>query len=109
MSREMANTHMIVDALITMVALTAGFAIPGDCDGNQGPNHGSTVFLRKTTFQIFMLAETYGLFFQFFHCFSSHDTIQYYWKGIIILAHYCNSIRHYFNYIIDSGFHCKDF
>lgn len=69
MSREMANTHMIVDALITMVALTAGFVIPGDCDSNQGPNHGSTVLLRKTTFQIFMLAETYGLFFSIFSLF----------------------------------------
>lgn len=61
--REKANTHMVVAALITTVALTAGFTMPGGFDGNQGPNQGSPVLLRKTAFKTFMVADTIALLF----------------------------------------------
>lgn len=36
------NTHIIVAALITTVALTAGFAVPGGFEGNNEGDKGST-------------------------------------------------------------------
>ncbi|KAL8107323.1 protein ACCELERATED CELL DEATH 6-like [Apium graveolens] len=61
--KEMVNTHMIVAALITTVALTAGFAMPGGFDGNEGPNQGSAILLRKPAFKTFMVADTIALLF----------------------------------------------
>ncbi|KAL8111595.1 hypothetical protein AgCh_019348 [Apium graveolens] len=59
--RRAANTHMIVAALITTVALTAGFAMPDGFDGNQGPSQGSPILLKKTTFKIFMATDAIAL------------------------------------------------
>lgn len=54
---------MIVAALIATVALTAGFAMPGGFDGNQGPNQGSAVLLRETAFKVFMVTDAIALLF----------------------------------------------
>ncbi|KAL1804301.1 hypothetical protein ACET3Z_032948 [Daucus carota] len=55
------STHMVVAALITTVALTAGFAMPGGFDGNQGKAQGSAVLLRKTSFEGFIVTDTIAL------------------------------------------------
>nr|XP_017223896.1 PREDICTED: protein ACCELERATED CELL DEATH 6-like isoform X2 [Daucus carota subsp. sativus] len=55
------STHMVVAALITTVALTAGFAMPGGFDGNQGQSQGSAVLLRKTSFEAFIVTDTIAL------------------------------------------------
>ena len=55
------STHMVVAALIATVALTAGFAMPGGFDGNQGQSQGSAVLLRKTSFEAFIVTDTIAL------------------------------------------------
>ncbi|XP_063940848.1 protein ACCELERATED CELL DEATH 6-like [Daucus carota subsp. sativus] len=55
------SIHMVVAALITTVALTAGFAMPGGFDGNQGKAQGSAVLLRKTSFEGFIVTDTIAL------------------------------------------------
>ncbi|WOG81472.1 hypothetical protein DCAR_0100619 [Daucus carota subsp. sativus] len=62
-NKEMVNTHMIVAALITTIALTAGFAMPGGFDGNQGPNQGSPLLIHKTAFKTFMVTDAMALLF----------------------------------------------
>ncbi|XP_017236932.1 ankyrin repeat-containing protein At5g02620-like isoform X1 [Daucus carota subsp. sativus] len=59
MRQQMANSHMIVAALVTTVALTAGFTVPGGFDSNRG----SPLLLRKPAFKIFMIADTLALLF----------------------------------------------
>nr|XP_017254916.1 PREDICTED: ankyrin repeat-containing protein At5g02620-like [Daucus carota subsp. sativus] len=59
MHQQMANSHMIVAALVTTVALTAGFTVPGGFDSSQG----SPLLLRKPAFKIFMIADTVALLF----------------------------------------------
>ncbi|WOG85561.1 hypothetical protein DCAR_0104752 [Daucus carota subsp. sativus] len=61
--RQRANTHMVVAALVTTVALTAGFAMPGGFNGNLGPDQGSPLLLRKPAFNIFVVADTVALLF----------------------------------------------
>ncbi|XP_074331465.1 uncharacterized protein LOC141668464 [Apium graveolens] len=61
--RRAINTHMIVAALITTVALTAGFAMPGGFDGNEGPTQGSPILIKKTAFKIFIATDTIALLF----------------------------------------------
>ncbi|WOG85554.1 hypothetical protein DCAR_0104745 [Daucus carota subsp. sativus] len=63
MRRQRANTHMVVAALVTTVALTAGFAMPGGFNGNLGPEQGSPLLLRKPAFNIFVVADTVALLF----------------------------------------------
>ncbi|XP_017242440.2 protein ACCELERATED CELL DEATH 6-like isoform X1 [Daucus carota subsp. sativus] len=75
--RQMVNTHVIVAALITTVALTAGFDMPGGFDGNQGPNQGSAVLSRKTAFKIFMVADTIALLFSISSLFLYFLTAMY--------------------------------
>ncbi|KAL8110484.1 protein ACCELERATED CELL DEATH 6-like [Apium graveolens] len=60
--REMISTHMIVAALIATVALTAGFAMPGGFDGNQGPTQGSPILVKSRAFKYFIIADTLALF-----------------------------------------------
>lgn len=57
--RNMINTHMIVAALITTVALTAGFAMPGGFD----QDNGSAVLIGKPAFKTFIVADTLALLF----------------------------------------------
>lgn len=52
------STHMIVAALITTVALTAGFAMPGGFDEKQG-----SAILRNTAFKTFVVADALALLF----------------------------------------------
>lgn len=59
--KNLINTQMVVAALIATVAMTAGFAMPGGFDGNQGQNQGSAVLLRKRAFQGFIIADTIAL------------------------------------------------
>ncbi|KAL8111591.1 protein ACCELERATED CELL DEATH 6-like [Apium graveolens] len=61
--RRAINTHMIVAALITTVAITAGFAMPGGFDGNEGPTQGSPILIKKTAFKIFIATDTIALLF----------------------------------------------
>ncbi|WOG85557.1 hypothetical protein DCAR_0104748 [Daucus carota subsp. sativus] len=63
MLTQQANTHMIVAALVTTVALTAGFAMPGGFNGTLGPDQGSPLLLRKPAFNIFVVADTVALLF----------------------------------------------
>ncbi|KAL8108570.1 hypothetical protein AgCh_024879 [Apium graveolens] len=57
-NRTVMNTHMIVAALITTVALTAGFAMPGGFDDKEG-----SAVLRNTPFKTFLVADALALLF----------------------------------------------
>lgn len=86
--RNMINTHMIVAALITTVALTAGFAMPGGFD----QNNGSAVLIRKPAFKTFIAADSVALLFSITSLFlyfiatwyDSEDTIKV--RAFILLA-----------------------
>lgn len=59
--RKTADTHMIVAALVTTVTFAAGFTLPGGYDGNEGPNEGLAILVRKHAFMAFMVTDTIGL------------------------------------------------
>lgn len=61
--RKMINSHMVVAALVATAALTAGFTMPGGYDGEQGPNPGSAVLSKRSSFHIFELFDTCALLF----------------------------------------------
>lgn len=57
-NKTLVNTHMIVAALITTVAFTAGFALPGGFDEKKG-----YAVLRNTAFKTFLIADSLALLF----------------------------------------------
>ncbi|KAL2506657.1 Ankyrin repeat family protein [Abeliophyllum distichum] len=59
--RKIADTHMVVAALITTVAFAAGFTIPGGYDGNDGPNKGLANLSRKAAFKVFIITDTLAM------------------------------------------------
>lgn len=56
------GNHMVVAALIVTVSLTAGFAMPGGFNGNEGSTQGSALLSKKPAFMIFLVADTLALF-----------------------------------------------
>lgn len=75
--KKAINTHMIVAALIATVALTAGFAMPGGFDGNEGPTQGSAILVRKTAFQTFIITDAIALLFSISSLFLYFMTTLY--------------------------------
>lgn len=71
------NTHIIVAALITTVALTAGFAVPGGFDAEKGPTQGSPVLLTKAAFRTFIVTDAIAL------VFSISSLFLYFWTILI--------------------------
>ncbi|KAL2530361.1 Ankyrin repeat family protein [Forsythia ovata] len=59
--RKIADTHMVVAALITTVAFAAGFTIPGGYDSNDGPNQGLAILSRKAAFKLFIISDTLAM------------------------------------------------
>ncbi|KAA8527707.1 hypothetical protein F0562_035424 [Nyssa sinensis] len=62
-TREVANTHLIVAALIATVTFTAGFTVPGGYEDNEGPNQGMAILTRKAAFQAFVIWNTIAMIF----------------------------------------------
>ncbi|CAI9776881.1 unnamed protein product [Fraxinus pennsylvanica] len=59
--RKIADTQMVVAALITTVAFAAGFTIPCGYDGNDGPNEGLAILSRKAAFKAFIITDTLAM------------------------------------------------
>ncbi|KAL2530764.1 Ankyrin repeat family protein [Forsythia ovata] len=59
--RKIADTHMVVAALITTVAFAAGFTIPGGYESNDGPNQGLAILSRKAAFKVFIISDTVAM------------------------------------------------
>lgn len=80
--KKVINSHMIVAALITTVALTAVFSMPGGFDDKQG-----SAVLRNTAFKTFLVADAVALLFSmsslflYFVTTLSDDTV----KALIVL------------------------
>ncbi|XP_022863482.1 protein ACCELERATED CELL DEATH 6-like [Olea europaea var. sylvestris] len=76
--RKVADTHIVVAALITTVAFAAGFTIPGGYDGNDGPNKGLAILSRKAAFKAFIITDTLAMVCSasaiFLHFFAAVET-----------------------------------
>ncbi|XP_060183434.1 protein ACCELERATED CELL DEATH 6-like [Lycium barbarum] len=59
--KERVNAHLLVATLITAIAFTAGFTIPGGYDDDEGPSKGMAILARKTAFKVFVVADTLAL------------------------------------------------
>ncbi|KAA8548750.1 hypothetical protein F0562_000434 [Nyssa sinensis] len=75
--RKIADTHLIVAALIATVTFAAGFTMPGGY-GNEDPNKGMAVLARQAAFQIFAISNTIAMISStcavFFHFIASGYT-----------------------------------
>ncbi|WOH16483.1 hypothetical protein DCAR_0936038 [Daucus carota subsp. sativus] len=74
---KIINTHIIVAALITTVALTAGFAMPGGFNSTEGENQGSPMLLKKASFQTFIIADAIALLLSISSLFLYFYTIMF--------------------------------
>ncbi|KAK3009178.1 hypothetical protein RJ639_013518, partial [Escallonia herrerae] len=63
--KKVADTHLLVAALIATVAFTAGFTIPGGFyGGNDGPNQaGKAILMKEVAFKTFIISDTIALLF----------------------------------------------
>ncbi|KAK3008590.1 hypothetical protein RJ639_014709, partial [Escallonia herrerae] len=63
--RKLADTHLLVAALIATVAFTAGFTIPGGFyGGNDVPNQaGKAILMKEVAFKTFIISDTIALMF----------------------------------------------
>lgn len=61
--RNIGNTYLIVAVLIATVAFAAGFTLPGGYDGNDGPNYGMAVLVKRAAFKAFVVTDTIAMTF----------------------------------------------
>ncbi|XAR57338.1 hypothetical protein NMG60_11025440 [Bertholletia excelsa] len=59
--KKMGETHLIVATLVTTIAFTAAFTIPGGYDGNPGSNQGLAILAKTAAFKIFAIANSIAL------------------------------------------------
>ncbi|XAR57344.1 hypothetical protein NMG60_11025456 [Bertholletia excelsa] len=55
---KMHETLLLVVALIATVTFAAGFTLPGGFDGNEGPNQGLAILVKKMSFKVFIITNT---------------------------------------------------
>ncbi|KAK6929854.1 Ankyrin repeat [Dillenia turbinata] len=52
------GSHLIVATLIATVTFAAGFTLPGGFSGNEGPDQGMAILIKKAAFQAFVIFDT---------------------------------------------------
>ncbi|XP_052192685.1 ankyrin repeat-containing protein ITN1-like [Diospyros lotus] len=57
------STIILVVTLVATVTFAASFTVPGGFDGNQGPNEGMAVLVRKAAFKAFVISNTMAVTF----------------------------------------------
>ncbi|KAK2998739.1 hypothetical protein RJ639_024682, partial [Escallonia herrerae] len=61
--KKVADTHLIVAALVATVTFTAGFTLPGGYNQNEGLNQGMAILTREAAFIAFIISDSLGLAF----------------------------------------------
>ncbi|XP_059626953.1 protein ACCELERATED CELL DEATH 6-like [Cornus florida] len=63
LATKIADNNLIVATLIATMTFAAGFTIPGGYDGNDGPNQGMAVLIRRAAFKVFVLTDAIAMIF----------------------------------------------
>ncbi|KAL5712366.1 hypothetical protein ACHQM5_014550 [Ranunculus cassubicifolius] len=71
--KEQSDFDLVVDALIATLSFTAGITVPGGYI-SEGPNQGMAVLSKKTSFEIFIIANTFALLLSLSAVFSHFCT-----------------------------------
>ncbi|KAK3043493.1 hypothetical protein RJ639_002072, partial [Escallonia herrerae] len=61
--KKVADTHLIVAALIATVTFTAGFTLPGGYNQSEGLKQGMAILTREAAFRAFIISDSLGLAF----------------------------------------------
>lgn len=63
--RKMADTHVIVAALVATVTFTAGLTVPGGFYGSDGRYPGTAILTKETAFKSFVISNAIALMLSF--------------------------------------------
>ncbi|XP_059650922.1 ankyrin repeat-containing protein At5g02620-like [Cornus florida] len=63
LTAKISDYNLIIATLVATVTFAAGFTIPGGYDGNDGPNQGMAVLIRRAAFKVFVVTDASAMIF----------------------------------------------
>nr|XP_048327794.1 ankyrin-1-like isoform X3 [Ziziphus jujuba var. spinosa] len=82
--KNISNIHLLVASLIATVTFTAGFTVPGGYEQNESPRKGLALLSNKTSFQLFVIA----------------DSIAFYFSSASVFLQFCGALEHNYHLLL---------